>query len=123
MRRDDILGAWQLQDFRLIDAEGRVTRPWGKGSQGLILYTSDGYMSAAVKTEDRNGTSFLNYCGPFELGEDRIVHHIRLSSDPKLVGTDQVRRPRLDGGNLILSSSPSLYGGPGTRAEIVWRRT
>jgi hypothetical protein len=122
MRREDIFGAWRLEEFRLIDGDGRVTRPWDKGSQGLILYTPDGYMSAAVKTEDRNGTSFLNYCGRFELGADRIVHYIELSSDPNLVGTEQVRRPRADGRTLILSSAPSLYGGPGTRAEIVWRR-
>lgn len=123
MRREDIIGAWQLEEFRLVDVKGGVTKPWGPGSIGLLMYTPDGYMAASIRSEDRTrGTSFMGYSGPFELGAGRVEHKVAVSSDSKLIGTTQVRSARLESGKLILSSAVSLYGGPGTSAELVWRR-
>lgn len=123
MRREDIVGAWQLEEFRLVDAEGKVTKPWGPGSVGLLMYTEDGYMAASIRSEDAaRGVHFMGYSGPYEVGAERVEHKVRVSSDPNLIGTTQVRGARLQGGKLILSSGRSLYGGPGTSAELVWRR-
>jgi hypothetical protein len=123
MRREDIIGAWRLEEFRLVDTKGGVTKPWGPGSVGLLMYTPDGFMAASIRSEDKTrGTNFMGYSGPFEIGVGRVEHHVKVSSDPKLIGTTQVRKARLEGGKLILSSAVSLYGGPGTSAELVWRR-
>jgi hypothetical protein len=123
MRREDIVGAWQLEEFRLVDAAGKVTRPWGPASVGLLMYTGDGYMAASIRSEDATrGVHFMGYSGPYELASDRVEHRVKVCSDPKLIGTTQVRRARLQDGKLVLSSMQSLYGGPGTSAELVWRR-
>ncbi len=51
-----------------------------------------------------------------------MVHHIEISSDAELVGRDNVRYPALDGETLTLTARPSLFGGEGTEADIIWRR-
>ena len=35
----------------------------------------------------------MSYHGPFDLYEDRIVHHIEMSTDPGLIGRDNIRLP------------------------------
>lgn len=125
MDRDALIGAWRLHEFTLTDDRGNVTRPWREGSSGLLMYSANGYMSANVTMIDdaEEGPRHLAYCGPFDFEGDRVVHHIRLSSEAELVGHDQVRQVAYDGETLTLSSSPSLYGGEGTSATLAWRRT
>lgn len=121
MAAGKFVGTWRLADFRLTDGGGKVTRPWSAGAAGYLIYTADGYMSASVRSPDRDGViQTLTYCGPYETLEDRNIHHIELSSDPALVGTVQHRLVRFEGEKLVLTASPSLAGGPGTTAEIVW---
>ncbi len=122
--RNDLTGAWRLHDFVLVDADGNRRRPFREDSTGLLFYTANGYMSVAtVQINDETGdASFLSYHGPFDLYEDRVVHHIEMSNDAKLVGRDNVRYPALDGDTLTLTARPSLFGGEGTEADIVWRR-
>ena len=45
-----------------------------------------------------------------------------MSTDPGLIGRDNIRYPSLAGDMLTLTARPSLAGGEGTEAEIVWRR-
>ena len=122
--RSDLIGAWRLHDFILVDADGHRRRPFREDSTGLLFYTANGYMSVAtMQINDETGeASFLSYHGPFDLYDDRVVHHIEMSSDAGLVGRDNVRYPALDGETLTLTARPSLFGGEGTEADIVWRR-
>jgi hypothetical protein len=124
MEKDALVGTWRLQEYRLTGESGEMTRPWRESSTGLLMYTSDGYMSAAVAMVEELGDAprYLAYCGPFEFDGDQVVHHIQLSSETGLIGTDQVRKVTLEPETLSLSSSPSLYGGDGTTATLVWRR-
>ena len=121
---NDLIGAWQLHDYVLVAADGGKRRPFRDDSTGLIFYTANGFMSVTtVQIDAETGAApFLSYHGPFDLYEDRIVHHIEMSTDPGLVGRDNVRYPVLDGDTLTLTARPSLFGGEGTEADIVWRR-
>jgi hypothetical protein len=122
--RNELIGAWRLHDYVLVDADGGESRPLREGSTGLLLYTANGYMSAATKLiDDRTGEAkFMSYHGPFDLYEDHVVHHIEMSSDDGLVGRDNVRYPALDGDTLTITARPGLLGGEGSEAHIVWRR-
>lgn len=118
MTEDAFIGSWRLVDFRLTAADGNVTRPFGD-SRGLLIYSADGFMSAAMTD---GGMRPLFYSGPYEALVDRNVHHIEQSNDPDLVGTDQQRLVSFEGERLVLTASPSIAGGPGTTADIVWER-
>ena len=119
-----LTGAWRLHDYILVDADGNKRRPFRDGSTGLLIYTANGFMSVAtMMIDDETGeTALLSYHGPFDLYEDRVVHHIEISNDAALVGRDNVRYPALEGETLTLTARPSLFGGEGTEAAIVWRR-
>lgn len=120
----DLHGTWRLADFRLVQADGSVDSPWEDDADGLLIYAADGHMSAAVVSSEK-GTGLrttMMYSGPFETTEDAVIHKIDFASQDPLVGTDQLRKVSFDGDTLILSSSPSIYGGEGTTAQIHWQR-
>ena len=122
--RTDLIGAWRFHDFVLVDAGGGHRRPFHKNSTGLLFYSDNGYMSVAMVqiNNETNESKFLSYHGPFDVYEDRVVHQIEMSNDANLVGRDNVRYPALDGDTLTLTARPSLFGGEGTEANIVWIR-
>jgi Lipocalin-like domain len=124
MKFDDFIGAWRLAGFRLIDADGAQTEPWLEGSDGMLIYSADGYMSAVIAVVDAPGgkPSHVAYSGPFEVQDDRVIHHVVMSSEPGLVGQPQTRMTEFDGKTLTLSSSPSIYGGADSRALLLWQR-
>lgn len=125
MQPREIIGTWRLQEYRLNGADGAVSHPWGPGSVGFLLYTEDGHWSATLKVEDtRTGKDmFQAVCGAYKLEEDKMTHIVVLSSNPDIAGTEQLRKVWFEQGAYVLSASPSIYGGPGTRADLVWRRT
>jgi len=120
----DIIGTWRLQEYRLTNADGSVSHPWGPGSDAFLIYTEDGHMSATLRIDDtRSGAmAFQAVCGAYVLADNTMTHRIALSSTPELAGTDQVRKVRLKDGIYVLSASPSIYGGPDTTADLLWRR-
>lgn len=123
MVRPEIVGAWRLIDCVCTDAAGKVSHPWGADALGLLLYTADGHMSAAINQPDgKGGRRQLSYCGRVECVGEENLHRIEISPDPALVGTVQRRRVTLKGDTLTLTASPSIAFGPGSTADLVWRR-
>jgi len=119
MTKNDLVGTWRFVDFRLVnDADGTVTRPWGEDHSGQIVYAPDGYMSVLM----RRPGGVMAYCGPYEIDGDAVIHRIVIATDPKLVGTAQRRGVKLEGNRVTLTSEVSLFGGPGTHANLVWER-
>ena len=111
-------------NFTLIDDLGLEREPWLEGSTGILMYNEDGYMSAAISILDDKSREpkHLSYCGAFEIGEDRVIHHVKISSDPQLVGHSQIRLVEFNRNALTLSSSPSIYGGEKSKALLSWKR-
>ncbi len=125
MNSEDFIGTWRLVGFQITDSDGNETSPWSEGSDGMLIYTADGYMSASmavIDKPDQETPDPMTYCGPYEVLEDRVIHHVVMSSETRLVGQAQTRLTDYDGETLKLSSSPSLYGGEGTTATLSWKR-
>ena len=123
MSTEQLIGTWKLVDFSLTGADGKTVEDRARWTGGYLIYTADGYMSAGMSFPDDDGKpDAMFYCGPFDALDDRNIHHIEISNRADLIGTDQVRLRRLEGGRLILTASPSIAGGPGSTADIVWER-
>ena len=122
---DDFIGTWHLAGFKLVNETGTESKPWLEGSKGMLLYGTDGYMSAIISIIDKTGgkPKHLAYCGPFEVEHDRVIHHVDMSSEAQLVGQAQTRLTDLNDGILTLTSSPSIYGGIKSKALLSWKRT
>jgi len=112
-----LVGAWTLLGWQIFsEAATPATEPFGPTPQGLLQYTADGWMSAAVCRAQRAALpagisprkmeaglladawrSYFHYAGRWEIVGDSVIHHVRLSLNPAMVGSDQVRHMTFGG--------------------------
>jgi len=143
-----LLGTWQLVRWEIAYSDGRPpSLPFGADATGLILYSSDGQMSACIARRKRARLSsdsvrsapeserlaafesYFQYAGPYtirgEPGRLQVVHRVTHALNPNFVGTEQVRDMHFaDDGSLTLSASDTLPGSTvARRHRLVWRRT
>ena len=119
MLRDKLIGTWSLSDFRFTDAEGNPGDQGDAPTMGRIEYTSDGYMATATRQSDG---SYFSYFGTFQIQGDKVFHNISLSANQSLEGTTTVREISFEGDKLVLTASPPVMGGVGSKASLVWER-
>ena len=137
-----LAGAWRLVSWTIeYPASGRVTQPFGAVPEGLLVYSADGHMSAALQRPGRARLSradpsavsdaekatafagYLQYSGTWSVADGNVVHAVELAMNPNLVGTRQVRHVALDGDRLELGADEPLEApGQVRRHRIVWRR-
>jgi hypothetical protein len=142
MLREKILGTWRLVSYVEQDERGGpVTFPLGRDAAGLIMYTTDGYMSAQLMRSGRHdydqpdiggGTiqqaaaaaeGYLAYSGPYDVDEAAsVVHHrVAVSLLPNWLETVQIRHGSLKDNQMTLVSEIPL-GGKVIRSTLVWAR-
>ncbi len=127
--RKRLVGSWQLQRWYITYEDGAVTEPLGPGAVGLLLYTPDGWMSAAMMAAGRPRfarnnpraapaneratafDTFFGYCSRWRIVGQVVEHHVTISHNPALVGTVQTRRIQLRGRTLTLSAEEVVPDG------------
>jgi len=119
MLRQKMIGTWRLVGFRFIEADGTQGREEDAPTGGRMEYTAEGHMATA--TRQANG-DYFSYFGEFELKNETVFHHIELSAHSKLEGTTTVREVSFEGDNLVLTASPPVMGGPGSKASLIWKK-
>lgn len=133
------VGAWRLvaAEFRYDD--GSVSHTY---DTGLLIYTSDGYMSAQLMRSGRasfaaadrlGGTpdqiveayrGYRAYAGvyDFDAAARTVTHHAEWNMLPNEVGGDQLRNFEFEGERLTLRTPPLWLGGRAARGVLVWER-
>ena len=124
-----LVGTWKLVRWFITYEDGSVTEPLGPDAEGLLVYTEDGWMSAALmatgrprlsRRNPRDATvaeraaafdSFFAYTCRWRVEGHSVEHAVTLSHNPALVGTVQVRRIQMRGRQLTLSAEESVAGG------------
>lgn len=104
----DLVGSWRLADWT-VSVGDRMRRPWGGKATGLLTYTNDGRMWAALMATDRPdlptktlsaappniraaaASGFVMYAGTYSLDGDDVIHHVEVSLYPNWVGTGERR--------------------------------
>jgi hypothetical protein len=129
-----ILGVWRLRAFESHRAGLPVRYPFGRDATGLLVYAADGTMSGQLMRQGRPefssativggtdaelraaATGYVAYAGTFEVDEARrvVLHRVRISLFPNLVGTVQERSAALEGDVLELRTPDG--------ARLVWQR-
>lgn len=133
------IGTWKLVSYENRSGD-QVTYPVGKNPVGYIMYNAEGYMAVALMASNRKrfssidimgGTTeeivaaygtYLSYCGKYAVTEDRVIHHVEVSSYPNWIGQDQVRFYKFEGNKLILSTPFMILGGKQQRGYLIWER-
>ncbi|MBV9229942.1 MAG: lipocalin-like domain-containing protein [Chloroflexi bacterium] len=132
-----LLGAWQLVSWEAFDAEGTLTYPLGEDAVGQLSYDRSGRMAAQLMrrhqarfahedwqqaSEQEKATAwsgYFGYFGTYTIDESvgAVTHHIEGSWFPNLIGTQQIRRYRFQGDQLVLDADTS-WG----QVRIVWEK-
>ena len=144
IRKAQLIGAWTLESYTAEDVvSGEVSYPMGRNPEGLILYTTDGYMSAQLGSAQRDrfenddvfggsandyskaGRSYIAYSGPFHFDEKkgRLEHEMFVSFYPNWKGQRQVRLVEIDNDRLHLAPDhPMPVNGRLQTASLIWKR-
>jgi lipocalin-like protein len=142
--RDQLIGAWKLVSYVEKPVDGSApTYPMGENPLGIIMYTSDGYMSAQLMRPGRrpfasgdwfDGTdgeyreeasTYIAYSGPFHVDEENrtLSHSMFVSLFPNWTGQTQPRVVKIEGDTLHLSTeAPIKSGGKTVMSYLEWRR-
>ena len=136
--RKRLVGTWQLVRWFITYEDGQVTEPLGPTAEGLLVYTEDGWMSAALMAGGRPRLSrrnprdasvaeraaafdtFFAYTCRWRVVGDSVEHSVTLSHNPALVGTVQVRRIQMRGRQLTLSAREPVAEGVRVH-RLQWR--
>jgi len=138
--KEDLLGTWELVRWETTYDDGRTIYPMGEDAKGLILYTTDGYMSAVLFRSDRapfvsgealtanddekvaGWNGYYSYGGPFEVDGDRVIHTVAHCIYPNWVGDTQVREISFDEDRLILTTPPQKTRRGTQTSRVIWKR-
>ncbi|MGW4767298.1 lipocalin-like domain-containing protein [Nocardia sp. NPDC004278] len=143
--RTRLIGSWQLADWKVFTTNGPIDPPLGPAQRctGLLIYTSEGTMSAHLTLTDRmrfadaslDGgsveekagaySSIISYAGTWDADNatGRVIHHVRMATFPNFVGTDLERLCVFDDADTLkLDTPPMAMGGEARPSYILWRR-
>jgi hypothetical protein len=117
--------------------------PFGPNPEGILIYTSDGFISAQVQKPGRAafhspdwrnatpaeyteaGNSYLSYCGTYEVDEANLtaIHTPAVGFPPNFIHQKQLRAITLNGDRLTLRT-PTLPGADGVpfTSRLDWQR-
>jgi len=117
-----LVGAWLLEAFEDIDADGQVTDlPLGEDPTGILLYLPDRYMSVMMTRSGTGESEILGYSGRWRIENGHLVHHILVSSRPDWAGTRQRRFVELRGDRLSINAAET-GSDRFPRRVVRWRR-
>lgn len=137
-----LAGSYLLVSCEVQWSDGKVTFPYGKRPEGLLVYTDSGFVTGHVMRPDTPPLSksarrapaqetreaflgYIGYYGTYVLDEHTgtVIHQVLGSWHPNWVGTEQVRHFRLDGDKLVIETPPILSGEGSYRTRLTWKRS
>jgi hypothetical protein len=136
-----LVGAWTLLSWQVFSTHpDTITEPYGSDPVGLLQYTADGWMSAAIGNRERAlltagasprrmapelladaYRSYFHYAGRWRIEGDCVIHSVELSLNPNMVGTEQVRQMEFAGDRLTLTGIEPV-GSMQRRHVLLWQR-
>jgi len=133
-----LVGAWQLARCYITYENGAITEPLGHAAEGLLVYTADGWMTAAIMAAGRKPLSrgnpraaplaeraaafdtYFSYCCRWRIVGQAVEHRVTISHNPALVGTVQVRNIEMTARMLTLSAHEAVPAGQRVH-RLQWR--
>lgn len=124
-----ITGTWKLVRVMARTADGSARpSPYGPKGLGLLTLTADGRMMAMLGDGRRAVPEaverrFVSYCGNYTFDGTSLVTRVDCTSTPLTpIGSDQVRKIRIEGDLLVLSPPPALIDGVLEYRDAYWQR-
>ena len=124
----NVVGVWKLAGGSMTDPSGKqLGVPYGPRGMGLVTLTADGRMMAVLvdgraRLPDGVKREYSSYCGNYTFDGSTLITTVDAASDPARLGTQQVRKVRLDGDRMILVPPEREEGGVKIHRELTWER-
>ena len=123
--KSNLLGAWELIDFKIIQPDG-LSKKWGPNPNGLLIYDASGHMSTSINSGADPELSAQNlekhilfYSGQYELtGKNEITHYVDNASNPHRIGKSFIRNAELVKENQLQLTAEGDYG----QAYLLWQK-
>jgi len=141
MTNDKLVGTWKLVSASSTTSTGeRIESPYGAGPAGFLTYGADGRMTSLISYGGRKPLSFgggtgsaqeeqaeafntfLAYAGRYTLGDDKVTHHVEISSIQNYVNRDLARSIKFEGERITLTTPPMAVNGKIQTIELIWQR-
>jgi len=141
MANEKLVGTWKLVSASSTTSTGeRSEAPYGVNPVGFLTYGADGRMTSLISYGGRKPLSFgggtrspqeeqaeafntfLAYAGRYTLSDDKVTHHVEISSIQNYVGKDLVRNVTFRGDQVILVTPPTRINGEIQTVELIWQR-
>jgi hypothetical protein len=120
-----LCGAWRLESWRRIAADGSETTPYTTRPLGRIIYEPGGRMAAFMMHPDWPAADVERgnaaYSGRFHVRDGAVHHLVDFASSRAMLGKDLVRQATLTG-DLLTLECPAIDD-PAAREVLEWRRT
>ncbi|WP_025899163.1 lipocalin-like domain-containing protein [Sneathiella glossodoripedis] len=128
----DLIGTWELKDWRVY-ADGEFHKfPMGEDAKGLLIYTREGMMNGFLMRNDYSQNTprtparseiCLSYAGTYRLEGENVIHDVSLSTIPEWIGGPLVRSIEWKGDDLLLKTDPQIAAnGKGYSNALLWGR-
>jgi Lipocalin-like domain len=91
----------------------------------LISYDGRKSLSAGGGSPEEQAEAFktfLAYAGRYTLQDDKVIHHVEISSIQNYVDKDLVRSVKFQGDQIVLVTPPTRINGKFQIVELIWQR-
>jgi hypothetical protein len=141
MANDKLVGTWKLVAASSTTSTGeRIEAPYGVNPSGVLTYSVDGRMTSLISYGGRKPLSFgggtrspqeeqaeafntfLAYAGRYTLSDDKVTHHVEISSIQNYVNRDLPRNIKFEGDRITLITPPMPVNGKIQTIELIWER-
>jgi hypothetical protein len=141
MPNDKLVGTWKLVSASSTASTGeRIEAPYGVNPSGVLTYGADGRMTSLISYGGRKPLSFgggarspqeeqaeafntfLAYAGRYTLSDDKVTHHVEISSIQNYVNRDLPRNIKFEGDRITLITPPMPVNGKIQTIELIWQR-
>lgn len=139
--QDSVVGTWQLVSYEDRRGEEPITFPWGKHPVGVLIYDDTGHMAVQIQRTPidkdllkpegnlsrddklRLLTAYTAYFGTYSLdtAKHTITHHVEGNLFPIYIGSDQIKRYKLNNDQLILGAEWTVDGKLWTGTRVFTR--
>lgn len=123
-----VVGIWKLVGGIATDPSGKkVGVPYGPRGMGLVSLTADGRMMAVLvdgrpTLPDGTKRDYSSYCGNYTFDGTTLITTVDAAADPGRMGSQQVRKVRLEGDRMILVPPDREEDGVLLHRELMWER-
>ena len=143
--KNELVGTWKLLSYIEVPIAGDDSLfPMGKNPYGLLMYTTDGYMSVQISKEGRlpyksddkllasteemasSLQGYIAFCGKFKVDNSTAVvtYTVESSLFPNWKNKIQRRKIDFEGDVLYLKSTePILSNGVYVNSYMTWQKT